>query len=94
MGQTAFLSARSKGCELGMTDIKSLTVEELTQSLAQLALKPYRAQQIFKWLHEKSVESFDEMLNIPKNVRVKLSEIYYISVASIEKNTFLVMMIQ
>ena len=68
-----------------MTDIKSLTVEELTQSLARLALKPYRAQQIFKWLHEKSVESFEEMLNIPKNVRVKLSEIYYISVASIEK---------
>lgn len=68
-----------------MTDIKSLTVEELSDSLAQLGLKPFRAQQIYKWLHEKSVESFDEMLNIPKNLRAKLADIYYISVATVEK---------
>lgn len=66
-------------------DIKSMTEEELSQALSPLGLKPYRAQQIFGWLHNKSAESFDEMLNIPKNTRIKLSEIYYISVASIEK---------
>lgn len=66
-------------------DIKSMTEEELSQALLPLGLKPYRAQQIFGWLHNKSVESFDEMLNIPKNTRIKLSEIYYISVANIEK---------
>lgn len=68
-----------------LLDIKSMTPLELSESLAPLGLKPYRAQQIFQWLHEKSVESFDEMLNIPKNTRRKLEEIYYISVAYIEK---------
>lgn len=68
-----------------LLDIKSMTPEELAESLAPLGLKPYRAQQIFQWLHEKSVERFDEMLNIPKNTRKKLEEIYYISVANIEK---------
>lgn len=68
-----------------LLDIKSMTPEELSDSLAPLGLKPYRAQQIFQWLHEKSVGSFDEMLNIPKNTRRKLEEIYYISVAYIEK---------
>lgn len=69
-----------------LLDIKSMTPEELAESLMPLGLKPYRAQQIFQWLHEKSVERFDEMLNIPKNTRKKLEEIYYISVAYIEKS--------
>lgn len=66
-------------------DIKSMTEEELSQALEPLGLKSYRAQQIFLWLHNKGAESFDEMLNIPKNTRGKLAEIYYISVANIEK---------
>lgn len=68
-----------------MTDIKSMTLKELTDSISELGLPAYRATQIYKWLHEKSVSSFNEMLNIPKSDRAKLSEIYYISVASIEK---------
>lgn len=68
-----------------MKDIKSMTTDELTQSISELGMPAYRAEQIFKWLHEKGVGSFDEMLNIPKNLRSLLSDIYYISVASIEK---------
>lgn len=66
-------------------DIKSLSLNELTQEVGALGLPAYRAEQIFKWLHEKAVTSFDEMLNIPKNVREILSKSYYISVAIIEK---------
>lgn len=68
-----------------MKDIKSMTVKELIASMDELNMPAYRAEQIFKWLHEKGVSSFDEMLNIPKNIRASLSDIYYISVASIEK---------
>lgn len=68
-----------------MIDIKSLTVEEIAQSIKEYDMQAFRAKQIFKWLHEKSVESFDEMLNIPKSIRVKLADLYYISVAFIEK---------
>lgn len=68
-----------------LKDIKSLTSQELSQALKALGLPAFRADQTFKWLHEKSVTSFDEMLNLPKNIREKLSELYYISVATIEK---------
>ncbi|MEE0857850.1 MAG: 23S rRNA (adenine(2503)-C(2))-methyltransferase RlmN [Acutalibacteraceae bacterium] len=68
-----------------LKDIKSLTLKELSDEMDALGLPAYRAEQIFKWLHEKSVTSFDEMLNIPKNIRKSLSELYYISVAIIEK---------
>lgn len=68
-----------------LKDIKSLTLAELTAEMNALGLPAYRAEQIFKWLHEKAVQSFDEMLNIPKNIRKSLSELYYISVLTIEK---------
>ncbi|MEE0264169.1 MAG: 23S rRNA (adenine(2503)-C(2))-methyltransferase RlmN [Acutalibacteraceae bacterium] len=68
-----------------LKDIKSFTAQELSQEIKALGLPAFRADQIFKWLHEKSVTSFDEMLNLPKNIREKLSELYYISVATIEK---------
>ncbi len=68
-----------------MQDIKSLTIEELTTSITELGYPSFRAKQIFKWLHEKSVTTFGEMLNIPNNIKVKLADLYYISVAIVEK---------
>ena len=35
--------------------------------------KPFRAGQIFKWLHE-GVESFEEMSNLSKDLRARLAE--------------------
>ena len=43
-----------------MTEIKSLSIEELKAALKEMGEKPFRAGQIFKWLHE-GVESFEEM---------------------------------
>ncbi len=66
-------------------DIKSLTFDELNSDFQTLQFPAYRTSQVFQWLHQKNVTSFDEMLNIPKNIRQTLSERYYIAVATIEK---------
>lgn len=68
-----------------MKDIRSYTKDELEKSVQELSLPAYRADQIFKWLHKEGVESFDDMLNIPKKLREELSNIYYISSVGIEK---------
>lgn len=68
-----------------MQDIKSLSIEKLEDWLIQIGELKYRAKQIFLWIHQKNVQSFDEMLNISKNLREKLKEIYYISNSTIEK---------
>ena len=34
-------------------DIKSLTLEELTEEIKTLGEKPFRAGQLFSWMHEK-----------------------------------------
>ena len=39
-----------------MTEIKSLSIDELKSALKEMGEKPFRAGQIFKWLHE-GVES-------------------------------------
>ena len=59
-------------------DIKSLTIEELTEEIKAMGQQKFRAVQIYKWLHEKKVTSFDEMLNISEALREQLKEKYYI----------------
>ena len=66
-------------------DIKALTFEKLNTELSALSLPSFRTKQIFKWLHESGVKSFDEMTNISKDLRFKLSDKYYISSCDIEE---------
>lgn len=66
------------------TDIKSLTFEQLNNEVRRLSLPSFRTKQIYKWLHESGASSFDEMSNISKQLREKLSDNYYISSCSIE----------
>lgn len=67
-----------------MTDLKSLNIEEIQEFVVKHNFPKYRAEQIYRWINT-GVSSFDEMNNIPKDLRSKLSEYYYISVVNIEK---------
>ncbi len=60
-------------------DIKSLYEEELAQELKSLGLPGFRAKQIFEWLHVKLATSYEEMSNLPKNLREVLNEKYPIT---------------
>lgn len=55
-------------------DIRALTIEELTEEITQMGLPRFRAKQIYSWVQEKCVSSFDEMTNIPVNMRNALAE--------------------
>jgi len=57
-----------------MTDIKSLTLEELKIEIARIGEKPFRATQMYEWMHQKLAGSFDEMTNLSKNLRDKCKE--------------------
>lgn len=54
---------------MSKTDIRSLTLPELTAEVTARGLPKFRAAQIYKWLYEKGVRSFSEMLNLPKTLR-------------------------
>ena len=56
--------------------ILSLYPDELKETMASVGEKPYRAAQLFSWLHVKGVQSYDEMTNLPKSLRRHLEEEY------------------
>ena len=59
-------------------DIKSMTKDELRLALNEIDLPKFRADQVFSWLHQKGVSSFDEMTNISKQLRTSLEDVYEI----------------
>ncbi len=66
-------------------NIKNFSYEELKQELINLNEKPFRAEQIFKWLYMENVKSFDEMTNLSLQLRKKLEENYSIGIHNILK---------
>ncbi|WP_317366468.1 23S rRNA (adenine(2503)-C(2))-methyltransferase RlmN [uncultured Tyzzerella sp.] len=76
-------------------DIKTLTLDDLEKEILYMGEPKFRAKQIFSWLHQKNVCSFDEMSNISKDFREKLSNKFKITeieildklVSSVDKTT-------
>ena len=66
-------------------DIKSLQLDRLKEYVESIGAKPFVAKQIYTWLHEKNVESFDEMTNLSKSLRQRLNEECNITKLSIRK---------
>ncbi len=62
-----------------MNDIKSMSIRELEAALSEMGQPRFRARQIFLWLH-RGVESFDEMTDLPKDLRKRLCDDFYLSV--------------
>lgn len=56
------------------TDIKSMEYEELIKFFTDMGEKPFRAKQVYQWMHEKQADGFEDMTNLSKNLREKLSE--------------------
>ncbi len=67
-----------------LKDIKSFTYNELENLIVTAGFQKFRAKQVLLWL-KKGVTSFEEMNNLPKEIREFLKISSYISVANIEK---------
>lgn len=61
-----------------MENIKDNTLEELKEELKSLGEKSFRAEQIFHWLYQEKVKSFEEMTNLSISLREKLIQQYTI----------------
>ena len=59
-------------------NVYGLTLEELEDLFISLGSKKFHALQLFSWLYEKRVESFDEMSDIKKDIISILKDNYSI----------------
>ena len=67
-----------------MTDLKSLTLPEMTAFLQSLGEPAFRGKQVFTWLH-RGVTDFDGMTNLSKSLREKLRETCFITAPQVAR---------
>lgn len=65
-----------------MINLKDMTYEELEAFLKDMGEKAFRARQIYTWLY-RGITDFDEMTDISKQLRERLSQVSYISQAKV-----------
>ncbi len=58
----------------GPPDLRAYPLNRLEAELAHLGEKPYRARQLFRWLHQKGAASLEEMTDLPRELRARLAE--------------------
>ncbi|MDD4362658.1 MAG: 23S rRNA (adenine(2503)-C(2))-methyltransferase RlmN, partial [Atribacterota bacterium] len=54
--------------------IQNISLKELGDNLAEVNFPSFRAKQVFDWIYKKNASSYDEMLNLPANLRDWLKE--------------------
>ncbi len=59
-------------------DICSFSYDELAEEISRIGEQPFRSRQIYQWLHVKLAAGFEEMTNLSKGLREKLSNEYEI----------------
>ena len=67
-----------------MTDIKSMTMEELTHTLREMGQPAFRGGQVFTWLH-RGVTSFEEMSDLPRALREQLAQTFHITAPTVAR---------
>lgn len=59
--------------------IKAFTRQDIFREFEQIGLPKFRAKQVYQWLYQKGVHSYDEMTNISKPLRAQLENAYPLS---------------
>ena len=69
-------------------DIKSLTIDELNELVVKYGEKPFRAKQLYEWMHKKLASSYDEMTNLSKRFKDSISKEWpYLTLEVLEVQT-------
>ena len=66
-------------------DLRSLTIEEMTEVAENMGQKAFRGKQLFEWIHKKQVQNLEEISNLPKAFLEPLKENYMVSGVTLVK---------
>ena len=62
-----------------MKEYKKTLFDFTKDELSQMIKPSFRAKQIYGWIYQKYIDSFEEMKNLPKDLRERLSDEYILS---------------
>lgn len=63
-----------RGRRVTRTTLYDLTYDDLRARVAELGQQPFRASQIYDWTYKKLVTDYDQMTNVPAELRAALGE--------------------
>lgn len=66
--------------------IRNLTLEQIKEAMQLHGQPAFRAKQIYEWLWKKSSTSFDQMQNLPKDLRAWLNEEFSMNPVAVEES--------
>lgn len=61
--------------EVAKTNLMNFCQKDMQAYFASIDEKPFRAKQVFKWIHQKGITSFEQMSDLSKALRQKLIEV-------------------
>ena len=56
------------------TNLLGMSLNAMEKFFVSLGEKPYRARQVFQWIHQKGISNFDEMSNLSNDLKYVLEE--------------------
>lgn len=70
------------------TNIRNLSLEQLTAYFENMGEKKFRAKQVYEWLWQKHAHTFDAMTNLSKELRAKLAEHFTLPALQVETTQY------
>ena len=59
---------------MGKRDLQSLSVSEICEWMEEKKEKPFRAKQVYEWVHGKLVSDFDDRILLSGSVTADVSD--------------------
>ena len=66
-------------------DLRGMSRDALADFISRLGQKPFRARQIFAWLHRRGARSFDEMTDLSLELRQRLAATARLSAMDVDE---------
>ena len=67
-----------------LPELRSLSLEELSMLVERMGEKPFRAKQLFRWVHHRGVASIGEMTDLPRSFRDRLARETHLTTLAID----------
>ena len=67
-----------------MKDIRSVPKGQVVSIIKEMGQPEYRATQLFNWVHQRQVNSFDDMSNLPRVLKERLADEYEFKLPTIQ----------
>jgi len=71
-----------------MQNIRHLNYEQLESFFLSINEKKFRSKQVYEWIWQKHAHSFEEMSNLSKDLRQKLSESFILPALTVDTTQF------